>query len=417
MMRRPQPLPLTILLVILLHKCIALQHGSWSRRDLLQSGLLLPLTTTLPTNAAAAEGPPPRLAEEFYHPNLATNPEAGRFYFPALTPPFRNRATCRYDLGRQQWAFEQLLTFANVTATIRTTVVELKTGGLWVHSPQYPTGEFLALLQDLKKPVEHIVLPCNALEHKAPMKDFCNKFPHAQVWISLGQYGPFGSCGKSLADCKMGYRVNGVLGACHPPWEDELEMATLYVDLPENAGPISEVAFCHKKSTQTLIATDALIFIPSQGPPSIFSTYFDQQIMDADSNFWAKSVLQAVFLPLRQDIIGNYPGFDALKDRLVRAPILRAFSDARAPQAALEWIDTITKWKFDRIVTSHFASPITATPRNVKEIFGYLEDPPQLEQLPPISCQDWELLEGLNQVIAKNKLGAIATFDYSKGCK
>ena len=40
---------------------------------------------------------------------------------------------------------------------------------------------------------------------------------------------------------------------------------------------------------------------------------------------------------------------------------------------------------------------------------GHLENPPQLEQLPTISYQDWDLLEGLHQ--------AIATFDYSKGCK
>jgi hypothetical protein len=435
--------PLTTLLVLLLHQTFplssttALNYGieggrTWSRREWLQSSCLLPVLTTnafgVPSKAIA-EDAGPYLTDEYYHPNLATNAKAGRFYFPALTPPFRNRATYRYELGRHQWAFEQLLTFANVTATIRMTVVELtSTGGLWVHSPQCPTGELMALLRDLNKPIEHIVLPCNALEHKAPMKDFCHKFPNAHVWISPGQYGPFGSCGRSLTDpCQMGYRVDGILGSpeCHPSWEDEFDMATLYVDLPENAGPVSEVAFCHKP-THTLIATDAVVYIPSQGPPSIFGTYFDQSIMDDDPNFWPKSVLQAVFLPLRQDsdssssnantLYPSYPGFTALQDRLIRAPILRAFSDARAPQAALQWIEQIGTWKYDRIVTSHFASPIRASPQQFKGAFGYLQDPPQLTQLPPITCQDWELLEGLNQIIAKNQLGAIATFDYSKGC-
>ena len=41
----------------------------------------------------------------------------------------------------------------------------------------------------------------------------------------------------------------------------------------------------------------------------------------------------------------------------------------------------------------------------------------QRAELPPIACQDWELLEGLNEVISKNKLGAPATFDYKKDCK
>ena len=92
----------------------------------------------------------------------ATRPEAGRLYFPTLTPPLFNRATYRYDLGRDCWALEQLLTFANVSATIRSTVVKLKDGTLWVNSPQWPTGELCALLDELG-PVGHIVLPCNAL--------------------------------------------------------------------------------------------------------------------------------------------------------------------------------------------------------------------------------------------------------------
>jgi hypothetical protein len=47
-----------------------------------------------------------------------------------------------------------------------TTVVKLKsTGGLVVFSPQAPTEEFFALLDELG-PVEHIVLPTYALEHK-----------------------------------------------------------------------------------------------------------------------------------------------------------------------------------------------------------------------------------------------------------
>lgn len=115
-----------------------------------------------------------------------------RSYFPALTPPFWNRATIQYDLGRNAWAFEQLLAFANVTATIRCNVIRLKTGGLWVHSPQWPTGEFCSMLEDIGGPVEHVVLPCNAFEHKAPIKAFLTKYPNAQVWIAPGQYGPLG---------------------------------------------------------------------------------------------------------------------------------------------------------------------------------------------------------------------------------
>jgi hypothetical protein len=324
----------------------------------------------------------------------------------------------RWQLGRNAWALEQLLTFANVTATIRTNVIRLKSGGLWVHSPLYPTGEFCALLDELG-PVEHIVLPCNAFEHKAPLQPFVRKYPAASVWISPGQYGPLGKCGLSLLEpCNMGVHVDGIFtsldGSVRPPWADEFDYATLFVNLPENAGPVSEVAFLHKP-TNTLVATDAVVFIPEGTIPAIFSTYFDKSTID-DPSFWPKTVLQSVFLPLRVDPDGNYPGYEAIKERVLRAPILRGFNDARAPQVSREFISSISEWKFDRILTSHFASPIAATPQDVRDAFSYLLDDVDLSKLPPIACQDWELLDGLNELIAKSKLGAPATFNYRKGC-
>lgn len=67
----------------------------------------------------------------------------------------------------------------------------------------------------------------------------------------------------------MGYRVDGVfpLGAPQasdalPPWADEFDMRTLYVDLPENAGPVAETAFYHRPTT-TLVTTDSVIFVPA----------------------------------------------------------------------------------------------------------------------------------------------------------
>ena len=403
----------------------------------------LPLAvSTSSTSTTTTTSKLPRLALEYVNAVPQTSPMAGRVYFPTLTPPFFNRATYRYELGRNMYALEQLLTFANVTATIRTTVVQLDGGSssrpLWVHSPQWPTGEFCQLLDELGT-VEHVVLPCNALEHKAPMAAFIKRYPKASVWISPGQYGPFGSCGLSLLDkdqpCKMGYHVDGILNdkinekeSKSPPWLDEFDYTTLYVSLPENAGPVSEVAFFHKPS-KTLIATDAVIYVPDEAPP-IMETYFDPSIVRNDDTFWPKTVLQSVFLPLRVEErrdseqgqgSGNfyYPGYEAIRDRLVRAPILRGFNDARAPEEVGSWIDTIVRrWEFDRIVTSHFASPIVANPQQLQTVFAYLNpnDRKGLESLPPIACQDWELLQGLNDVIAENNLGAPATFDYRAGC-
>jgi Domain of unknown function (DUF4336) len=367
------------------------------------------------------------LAEEYFLIPPASQAEAGRSFFPTLTPPFRNRATFRYELGRGMYALEQLLAFQNVTVTVRTNVVRMKDGGLWVHGPQWPTGEFMHLLDELG-PVRHVVLPCNALEHKAPMRAFVERYPDATVWISPGQYGPFGSCGTTLNEaCRMGYRVDGILAASErsadtPPWADEFEYETLYLDLPGNAGPVSEVAFYHKP-TRTLLTVDAVVFIPQNRPPSIFETYFDKATVE-DPTFWPRTVLQSVFLPLREQEGSDgrrrsYPGFDAIQQRLIRAPILRGFNDARAPLETRQWITRVaTKWPFDRVVTSHFASPIVATGRDVMGAFSYLLEAEEdhSSRLPPIACRDWELLDGLNGFITNQKLGAPVVFDYRSDC-
>jgi hypothetical protein len=157
-----------------------------------------------------------------------------------------------------------------------------------------------------------------------------------------------------------------------------------------------------------------VVYIPSQAPQlDIFKTYFDENKVE-DPSFWPKSVLQAVFLPLRINDDGKYPGYEAIKDRLVRAPILRALNDARAPSETSEWVSRVASWEFDRILTCHFASPIMAQPRDFVKTFSYLQQ--DVEDLPPIACRDWELLEGLNQVIADKNLGAPATYDYKVGC-
>ena len=202
-----------------------------------------------------------------------------------------------------------------------------------MNGPQFPTGEYCALLEELGE-VKHVVVPCNALEHKIPASAFVKKYPQASVWTTPGQYGPFGSCGLDKKSCKMGYRVDGVLpvGAPSstdelPKWADGIDMCVLYVSLPDNAGPVSEGAFLHK-ATNTLITTDAVVYIPDEAP-SIFGTFFDEKTLQ-EPGFWPKTVLQAVFLPLRQGdgatVEQQWPGYGSIRGRLIRAPILRAFA-------------------------------------------------------------------------------------------
>jgi len=144
----------------------------------------------------------------------------------------------------------------------------------------------------------------------------------------------------------------------------------------------------------------------------------------AESGFWPKTVLQAVFLPLRQEQQqGNnnhWPGYDAIKGRLIRAPILRAFADALAPNEVRSWVQSILDMgSFDRIVTSHFASPIQATSQQFANAFQYLNNNnnnANTNNDPPIACQDWQLLDSLNSCIDKNKLGNPVVYDFKAGC-
>lgn len=61
----------------------------------------------------------------------------------------------------QVWTHDQLQGIVNVNVPVRSTVVKLKEGGLWVHNPVAPTPEYLGLIQALEAahgPVKHIVL-------------------------------------------------------------------------------------------------------------------------------------------------------------------------------------------------------------------------------------------------------------------
>ena len=84
------------------------------------------------------------------------------------------------------WTFEQpqTLGFTNVTTNCRMTVIKLASGGLWVHAPIAPTPDCLHLLKELDAPVEYIILPTFAYEHKIFVGPFSRKFPRAKVYIT-----------------------------------------------------------------------------------------------------------------------------------------------------------------------------------------------------------------------------------------
>ena len=190
----------------------AIEPDTLNRREalsraggLLYGGGITTSTLSLPkiANAHETTSTSTSLLSDYKPLAYKTLPNEGRSVFPPpFLPPINDRATYRYSLGRDTWALEQLIAFANVTATIRTNVVKLNNGRLWVCGPLWPTDEYCKLLDELGQ-VSDVVLPVNALEHKAPMKQFLAKYPEAKVWVAPGQYGPFGECKTITADMSV----------------------------------------------------------------------------------------------------------------------------------------------------------------------------------------------------------------------
>lgn len=125
--------------------------------------------------------------------------------FPFPLEPALNRKTIRYEVVPNTiWTFEQeqgealfwpdalsvdrVLIVArfpcpgigfglNVSTNVRMTVIKLKSGGLWVHAPVAPTRDCIAMLKEIGAPVEYIVLPTFAYEHKVFVGPFARQFP------------------------------------------------------------------------------------------------------------------------------------------------------------------------------------------------------------------------------------------------
>ncbi|KAL9674406.1 hypothetical protein QQ045_030678 [Rhodiola kirilowii] len=367
-----------------------------------------------------------------------------RFYFnitgfPFPLGPFFNRSTIRTEVVKGTiWTFEQeqALGFSSVSTNIRMTVIKLKSGGLWVHAPVAPTKECIRLVKELGAPVEYIVLPTFAYEHKIFVGPFSRKFPRAQIWVAPRQWSwplnlPLEFFGifraKTLKDADLS-----------TPWADEIEQKVL--SSPEvGIGPYVEVAFYHKRS-RTLLVTDAVIFVPLQPPDCIskesllasaknglavrilskgkdvpqdpvvdnkmnrqkgrldLSFELTIQFFNSASKFfgffinmktyseseviiklffcvgWERMVLQILFLG-PSNLLEPNASFSQMSQKLIVSPIVKTLVFSKVPEKVRDWIDSIARdWKFTRIIPAHFAAPINASRSDFLAAFGFLDD-------------------------------------------
>ncbi|KAL1827094.1 hypothetical protein DCAR_0206248 [Daucus carota subsp. sativus] len=325
----------------------------------------------------------------------------GRFYFnitgfPFPLGPFLNRRTIRTEAVKNViWLFEQeqALGFSSVSTNIRMTVIKLKSGGLWVHAPIAPTKECIQLVKELGAPVECIILPTFAYEHKIFVGPFSRKFPQAQVWVAPRQwswplnlplefFGIFGS--KTIKDDDIS-----------TPWAGEIEQKVL--SSPEvGIGPYVEVAFYHKPS-RTLLVTDAVIFVPRQPPNCISKESLlssaknglavkilskgkevsDEPVVDNKMNRqkgWERMVLQILFLG-PSNLLEPNSSFAQMSQKLIVSPIVKTLVFSKVPEKVKDWIDGIARdWRFKRIIPAHFSAPINASRSDFLAAFAFLDD-------------------------------------------
>ncbi|KAL8471669.1 hypothetical protein ACS0TY_029070 [Phlomoides rotata] len=325
----------------------------------------------------------------------------GRFYFnftgfPFPLGPFLNRRTLRYEAVKGAiWLFEQeqALGFSSVSTNIRMTVIKLKSGGLWVHAPIAPTKECIQLVKELGAPVEYIILPTFAYEHKIFVGPFSREFPRAQVWVAPRQW----SWPVNLPLEFFGIFRSKILEDedSSTPWGDEIEQKVL--SSPEvGIGPYVEVAFYHKR-TRTLLVTDAVIYVPRQPPECISKESLlssaknglavkllskgkevsGEPVVDNNTyrqKGWERMVLQILFLG-PSNLLEPKASFSQMSQKLIVSPIVKTLVFSKVPEKVRDWIDRIARdWRFKRIIPAHFAAPINASSSDFLAAFGFLDD-------------------------------------------
>jgi len=325
------------------------------------------------------------------------------------------------------WTHDQIQGVVNVNVPVRQTVIKLKDGGLWVHNPVAPTPESVRMLRELEErhgPVKHVVLGTLGLEHKALAGPFCKQFTQATVWLQPGQWSFPLPISPPLLGFPSGRRLrllptSNADADSIPEWADEIEFEVLGPLRFKAVGAFGETAFFHKKS-KTLVVTDTIVKV-EPSPPSILLEdpralmfHARDEIGEEVSPtaevlrkgwrriclfgliFYPSGIdvrLGSVFsdrqrLPPSMSTLGDgavpfslypwtwardeRPSFDAIAGAPFVAPILQTLILNRFPDETLDWVERVCKWQFTRIIPSHLANDIRATPADFASAFEFL---------------------------------------------
>jgi hypothetical protein len=303
----------------------------------------------------------------------------------------------------------------------------------------------------------------NSLPHitlQAFVGPFSQYFKDAEIYLQPGQW----SFPVNLPSALYGFPLGKTLyeiprAGIAAPWSEDFDHASIGPLKFKSVGGFGETAFLHR-SSGTLLVTDAVIKVEDDPPPIIQEdprallfhardrmTDVVEDSREVRRRGWRRMALFGlVFFPAGINVSGVsetfsslkkvnnnmrvlgegaipidgglYPwswvrnelsSFKALQGGLLVAPILQKLILNREPDKVLSWVDIIKKWKFKRIIPSHFANNIKATGADFRRAFDFLEDSKtnsKRSTSPSATREDLALLSSVSLIFTK--LGIVA---------
>jgi hypothetical protein len=272
--------------------------------------------------------------------------EDDRKYWSIL-PPFRTRLTGVQRAVEGVHVFSQPLRPASFAPDIRIHMhaVDNEDGTMSLVGALAPTRELCLQLQQLGKPVKHIILPNTSPEHWLYGPALSRAFPDALLWVVPGFLEGKGVPlpGRSLlfgeASNRQCLRVipDSLMEETHEDFPRNIEALVLNV-------PFFIEAAVYLKNKSAIVLADTAIKLAADDPE-----YENMNVSLAES-------------------IGIY-------DRL--GPITRVVQE-KYSEEALKWCNAVLAKDFDMVLCSHGSPVVNQGKKNFRECFDFLFQPDTL---------------------------------------
>lgn len=204
---------------------------------------------------------------------------------------------------------------------VRMTIVRLKGGGLWLHSPTQLTEQLAADIEALG-PVKHLVAP--NIAHWTFLADWQRRFPDAVTWAAPGL--------RERAQVQASdLRLDRDLAEQAPAeWESDLNQGIVFGGMG-----FAEAFFFHRAS-QTLILTDLIQNLDPARLPALTRAFAFLSGAHAGTT---PHYVRAVLLAKRAEVLAQFKRMLALGPRIVIFSHGECFEEGAAErlQQALRW--------------------------------------------------------------------------------